>query len=502
MIAIAIALLLACPHARAPQADPLARLGVWIERARIAPRSIDERRQAELKVLLGDLRLMRADGSADSAALDRELVELASLEWRGSLEGALAASVRMGRAELEGELLRRKAEMARFLARDVLDPEAKQPRERRLLAAHLLREVRAPETLAVLTRAARERDPELAQAATAALSGWPTASAHLFFLDELARGKTGTHAAAEHFRLTADGLDSLVLEGLQAEVARRYLDEDWREAARARELGRALDVPHAVPVLIEALATWERRAGEGKGSKRIRSELVAELQRLSGRALGAEPERWNDWWQAVVAGRVALPAEIAASGGQSSSAAFFGLRASTDRVVFVVDRSGSMRTSLGTRRERSRHAEAIDQVLRFLEQSGEDTRFGVALFGDEGASWRSRLSPATPANLELVRRWLEAKPPEGETRLFEGLRAGLGLDARGHLNLERCEVDTVIVLCDGATSEGPGWAARWLAEENEGAQIVFHCVQIGNQGNGTLEALARGSNGQFVHIPG
>jgi Mg-chelatase subunit ChlD len=170
-------------------------------------------------------------------------------------------------------------------------------------------------------------------------------------------------------------------------------------------------------------------------------------------------------------------------------------------VVFVVDRSGSMGSAFGTS-GRTRHAEAIDQLLRFLEQSGEDTRFTVALFSDEGVAWRTRLVPADGANLAAVRRWLEDRPPEGETRLFEGVRAGLALDPRGRLNPERCEADTVIVLCDGATTEGSGWVARWLAQENERAQLVFHCVQIGEGGNGTLEALAAGTGGQFVRVRG
>jgi hypothetical protein len=60
----------------------------------------------------------------------------------------------------------------------------------------------------------------------------------------------------------------------------------------------------------------------------------------------------------------------------------------------------------------------------------------------------------------------------------------------------------VIVLCDGATSEGAGWVARWLAEENERAQLVFHCVQLGADGNGTLQALSEGSDGEFLRVDG
>jgi VWA domain-containing protein len=496
----------------AQQADPLGRLQIWVERARQAPRSVDPKRQAELRAILGDLRLLRAGGAAP-AALDLGLIELASLEEREEgPEGRLAESARLGRDELEGELARPdSAALATRLAREVLEPSARRPRAERLLAAELLEHPHAPDTRATLCAAAREPDVELGLAALRALSGWPDASVHAFFLEELERPDGRVRAATEHFeRVTltlASGqhepglLEPPVLARLQRECARRYLSEDWREAARAHGLVRLLDTPRAVPILIESLSAWLRRAGEGRGSKRILAEIVAELQRLSGRAVGADPENWSEWWQGVVAGRIPLPADVAAASGQRSSATFFGLHAVTDRVVFVVDRSGSMRTGFGTD-GRSRHDEAIDQLLTFLERSGEDTRFTIALFGDEGLAWRSKLSPATATNRTLARRWLEEKPPGGETRLFQGLRAGLGLDARGHLALDRCEADTVIVLCDGVTGEGPGWVARWLAEENERAQLVFHCVQIGAEGNGTLEALATGTGGEFLRIPG
>jgi Mg-chelatase subunit ChlD len=229
------------------------------------------------------------------------------------------------------------------------------------------------------------------------------------------------------------------------------------------------------------------------------SEILEDLQRLSGKAIGADAARWSEWWDGVRNGRIALPTDIAAAGGQLSSATFFGLHAATDRVVFVVDRSTSMETTLGTGR-RTRYEEAIEQLVHFLTSAGPETRFSLALFSQEGRTWRERLAPATALNVEQAKSWMAARGPAGGTRLFEGLRAGLELDRDGHLELERCEADTVIVLCDGATNEGPKWVARWLAAENEAAQLVFHCIQIGSGGDGTLEALAQGSGGQFLRV--
>lgn len=485
-----------------PTSDPLARLATWTERAKLAPTSIDARRQGELRAILGDLRLQRAGPAADEAAIDAALVALAAVEFREEpAHEGFAAGARLARAELEQEYERDRARLGAWLAHSVVALEARRPRAERRLALELLATCREESVLPALRAAAQEDDAELAQAAASALVGWPDERVHELFLTALEHGLAARGRANEHFAALRAPLPPAVAARLEVLVARLYLSDDWREAARARALVRALGTPQAAPILIEALALWDRRTREGTGSKRIRFELVSELQRRSGRALGAEPERWSEWWQGVRAGRVLLPEDLAAAGGQPSTATFFGLHAESDRVLFVVDRSGSMKQGFGTGGS-TRYEEAIEQLLTFLRQSGGDTRFTVALFSDDGVAWRTRLAPASEANLDNARRWLESKEPDGETMLYEGVRAGLGLDARRHLNVERCEIDTVIVLCDGATTEGPGWVAGWLARENEAAQLVFHCVQIGTDGNGTLEALARGTGGEFVRVQG
>lgn len=482
--------------------DPLGRLATWIERTRLAPSSVDARRQAELRAILGELRILRAGPLAEPAAIDAGLVGLAALAHReGARPEGLLASAHLARAELESELQDDGARLAPWLATQVLAAEARRPWPERRLALELLQGRREAALLPALRAVARENDAELAEAAAQALAGWSDALVHELFLERLEEGRGTTRLSSEHFERTRESLPSEVLDRLEALSARLYLSEDWRAAGRARAIGRALPTVRAAPILLEALTLWTRREEDGSGSRRIRHELLLELQRRSGRSIGADPARWSEWWQAVREGRVALPETLVAGGEQPSSATFFGLRAESDRVLFVLDRSGSMRQGFGTD-GRTRHEEALAQLLAFLRQSGPTTRFSVALFGDKGVAWRSRLAPASDSNLELVRRWVREKEPDGETLLFEGLRAGLDLDARGRLALERCEADTVIVLCDGATTEGPGWVARWLAEENEKAQLVFHCVQIGTEGNGTLEALAEGTGGEFLRVQG
>jgi hypothetical protein len=69
-------------------------------------------------------------------------------------------------------------------------------------------------------------------------------------------------------------------------------------------------------------------------------------------------------------------------------------------------------------------------------------------------------------------------------------------------DLALLEADTVIVLCDGETAEGPDWVEPFLRRANLRARVVFHCVQVGAVGDGTLQKLASGSGGDYVRVDG
>ena len=145
----------------------------------------------------------------------------------------------------------------------------------------------------------------------------------------------------------------------------------------------------------------------------------------------------------------------------------------------------------------------MKQLVEFLDTIGPESRFDLVLFHDYAESWKNGvLVPADAEGRKKAREWLEIQIPNGGTALRMGVEAALQVDPRRGLQLEKLEADTVIVLCDGDTIEGSGWVERFLKDVNSTARVVFYAVQIGGTGDGTLEALVRGSGGEFVHIPG
>ena len=402
----------------------------------------------------------------------------------------------LGREALEMQLAR-DPKLGAWLASDVLALRS-QPLRRRVAAARLLEGRYLPATQLALFGCALEEEPELRGAAMRALAGWPAEAVHRFMLDQLERldeqpGWVERSTLLAHFEAVRIPEQSPLAAPLIARIRRGTLGTDWREAFRSIRILRALPDDPAVPALIAALSTWTDRRAEGAGSLRIEYELLRELRARSGRDLGAHPERWMTWWKVrSTAGDDPGRAE------RLSRAEFFGLRPATDRVVFVIDRSGSMKSDFST--TRSRYGEACAQMLAFLRTLGPRARFNVVLFSGEIDAWKPSLQPATEGNLGGVERWLRYQSPHGGTFLRPAIEHVLELDSRGRPDLARLEADSVVVLCDGATSEGPVWIARLLERVNDDACLAFHGVRIGPRGDGALELLAELSGGEFVEV--
>jgi hypothetical protein len=259
-----------------------------------------------------------------------------------------------------------------------------------------------------------------------------------------------------------------------------------------------------VPLLIDALELWKKRAESGLQALRIEHELERALQARAERSYGFDPARWRAWWAAVQSGELAPPR---ADSGQEGATrpGFFNIRPWTDRVCFVLDRSGSMFEAFGPPgpggERRSRWDAAVEQLTEFVAELPKGARFDVVVFHDFAEVWRDELVPADEDARRAVRLWL-AQKPRGGTNLRAGVERAFGFGSNRTLELGRILPDTVIVLCDGVTNDGPGWVPGFLSRINLQARVLFHAVQIGAEGDGTLELLSRGSGGEFVHIDG
>lgn len=93
-----------------------------------------------------------------------------------------------------------------------------------------------------------------------------------------------------------------------------------------------------------------------------------------------------------------------------------------------------------------------------------------------------------------------SKGARGGTVLSPAIHEALRLGPKGQVNLEELEIDTVIVLCDGETQDGPTWVTPLLEAIGEETAVRFHGVQIGGFGDGTLQQLADLTGGRFLRV--
>ena len=171
-----------------------------------------------------------------------------------------------------------------------------------------------------------------------------------------------------------------------------------------------------------------------------------------------------------------------------------------NRITFIIDHSTSMgQTPLGRRIDR--YKAAVDQLLNYLHAAGEETMFNVILFDSTPMTSTPHLIAATPRNLERAQRALLSRYPRGSTFLRGAVEAALKLDRQGNADPAKVDIDTIVVLCDGQTDSGRGWVRPLLERVNDDLRVVFHCVQIGAESDGSLEDLAEYSGGTFIFIP-
>ena len=259
-------------------------------------------------------------------------------------------------------------------------------------------------------------------------------------------------------------------------------DHDWRVRVSAIEACLELRDRAAVGWLAE-------RLGREKG--RLRWDLLAALHDLTGNDLGLEARPWQAWFEA---NRETLPVRPRPKKGQaagpdagSTRASFFKVPILSDRIVFILDLSGSMRdpspepplTKLDVARR------GMIETIRALDA---DTRFGILGLGAdedgrysmrEKKTWRGRLgllpaSPAAKADAEGFIRRLEAR---GWTNLYDALEYAFADP----------DVDTVFLYSDGGASRGIFFANAEILEHvarmNRFRKIVIHTVEVPGEKN-------------------
>jgi hypothetical protein len=174
------------------------------------------------------------------------------------------------------------------------------------------------------------------------------------------------------------------------------------------------------------------------------------------------------------------------SGGAKAATSFFGVPALGQRIVYVLDRSGSM----GLHR-------ALETARRELETSlarlPKTASFQVIEYNSTAAALVGRVDqflPATAENIRLATAALEALPASGTTKHLPALLMALGL-----------RPDVIFFLTDADDLDD---ADRVQVTRINGGRSVIHTIELTLMNRGRpdmpMQRLARDNRGSYQPI--
>lgn len=239
----------------------------------------------------------------------------------------------------------------------------------------------------------------------------------------------------------AVAIDALRREpNLRIKMAKRLI-EDPAFAVRAQvvETIASLGTKEACGLLVDRL--------EKETSLRLRWRIVAELQRLSGSDLELNVPFWRKWVEGLdlawkpATGEKPQPKEVKEQG----TTVFMGLPVLSDRVAILVDFSGSLwekRADGKTRKE-----VADEELAKLLKQLPPAAKFNVIPYTGKPYPWEKALVPARKENVARAQDYFTKCKQTGKGNVWDAIE----------LAITDPEVDTLLILTDGAPTGGPHW---------------------------------------------
>ncbi|MCZ6599098.1 MAG: HEAT repeat domain-containing protein [Planctomycetota bacterium] len=259
----------------------------------------------------------------------------------------------------------------------------------------------------------------------------------------------------------------------------------------------------SVPILIERL---EQETG------RLREDVLNALRLLTGLDHGRPAARWKRWW-ADRSGRFELPPYHEAvnaererrqhdTEGGTRATSFYGVRVTSERVIFVLDVSGSMRLQLGRRPDdprpsdpgaRTRMDRAKRELSDVLRRLPEGLLFNIIFFEEEVTSFEKKLVRMSRGVRQRSMRFVADQYALGSTALYPALQLAFADPL----------VDTIYLLSDGAPTDGEitditairAEVRRW----NSARKVRIHGITIG-QDSTLLRWLTEDTGGRYLRV--
>ncbi|QEG02499.1 von Willebrand factor type A domain protein [Stieleria maiorica] len=173
---------------------------------------------------------------------------------------------------------------------------------------------------------------------------------------------------------------------------------------------------------------------------------------------------------------------------------YYGIDIFAKRLLFVIDRSGSMRTVVGGR---ARIQRAKMELITAINGLDEQCEFGILVFDNEVRAWREDLVQATEENKRNATRFVEYLSAGRSTNTYAALRQSLSFDP---------QLEAVFLLTDGEPTAGqivnPSAILLDILRRNEVHNVTINTIAIAVEPLMAtfLRNLSEPSNGEFREV--
>lgn len=193
---------------------------------------------------------------------------------------------------------------------------------------------------------------------------------------------------------------------------------------------------------------------------------------------------------------------------------YHGIGTSSQRLLFIVDCSESMKHPIGNSAKTVELEEGCEatklgvcqsELIRALQQlQKEGGKFNMIFVHSQNDVWEKALMPATPEQVTRAIKHIKRQTPTGRTNLCDALAFALMIEDGGAVDLTPEDMkdtpDTVFLLSDGDPNEGkfkrPSDILESVREFNRYARVRIHGIGTGEAR--FLKDLAGQNGGVFV----
>jgi hypothetical protein len=198
----------------------------------------------------------------------------------------------------------------------------------------------------------------------------------------------------------------------------------------------------SVPVLLKYLDGFKKI-----GNGRLMYEATAALRTITGQKFEADSPDWAKWWKENQAGfKVDLSNKVEpefnyelAAGGEVS---YYGIPVCEQKIVFVIDISGSMQLGGNPNRWDS----ASKELKKLIEKLDQRQSFNIIAFASGTNRWKRKeaLVPATDVNKKEASKFIDTLHPNGGTQTTDVLEDVI----RDIASVQGCEA--IYLVTDGS----------------------------------------------------